>query len=59
MISVAIRHLHTYGVLSQQQLLNELNGKRSAFVCALLALLPGVEVASIRPIQVRLAEGRE
>lgn len=37
------------GELAQQDLLNELNVKRSAFVCALLAKLPEVRIRSTKP----------
>jgi hypothetical protein len=36
-------------VLSQNELLNDLNVKRSAFVCALLAQFPDVVVESLQP----------
>jgi hypothetical protein len=38
-------------------LLNELNVKRSAFVCALLARFDGVEVELDKPIVLRLNAG--
>ena len=37
MIVAAWEHLRQNGALTHQELLNELNVKRSAFVCALLA----------------------
>lgn len=46
MITVAWQQLVQRGRLSQQELLEELNVKRSAFVCALLAHFPDVEVES-------------
>lgn len=59
MINLAWAHLRTYRRLSQEQLLNELNVKRSAFVCALLARFHGVEVESDKPIILRLTAGEE
>jgi hypothetical protein len=56
-INVAWAHLRTYRRLSQDQLLNELNVKRSAFVCALLARFDGVEVELDKPIVLRLNAG--
>jgi hypothetical protein len=44
MIAAAWYRLVQRGRLSQQELLDELNVKRSAFVCALLARFPDVEV---------------
>ena len=38
------------GVVTNRDLLDELRVYRSSFVCALLAELPGVTVASTRPI---------
>jgi transcriptional regulator with XRE-family HTH domain len=49
MIAAAWQHLTQRGRLSQQELLEELNVKRSAFVCALLAHFPDVEVESGPP----------
>lgn len=46
MITAARNHLVKRGRLTQQELLEELNVKRSAFVCALLAHFPDVEVES-------------
>lgn len=45
MINRAFRALVEHGTLTHARLLGELNVKRSAAVCALLAKLPGVEVA--------------
>jgi hypothetical protein len=49
MITAAWEHLSRHHQLTQNELLNELNVKRSAFVCALLAAFPGVVVRSTRP----------
>lgn len=57
MINVAWAHLRKYRRLSHDQLLNELNVKRSAFVCALLSRFEGVEVESDKPIILRLVAG--
>ena len=56
MIQTAWNHLHAHGSLSNGYLLSNegLNVKRSSAVCALLAQLPDVEVASTRPIVLRL-----
>lgn len=48
------QHLRRTGRLSQDELLNDLNVKRSAFVCALLATFPDVEVDSVRPTVLRM-----
>ncbi len=56
MVIVAWEHLRLRHVLSQNELLNELNVKRSAFVCALLRLFPGVVVQSTRPTVLELVE---
>lgn len=52
MIQAAWDKLVESGQLSNRELLasDDLNVKRSSVVCALLALLPGVEVARVRPI---------
>ena len=55
MIETAWEHLRRHGELSQVVLLNDLNVKRSAFVCALLARFPDVVVHSNRPVVLRLA----
>lgn len=57
MINVAWAHLRKHRRLPQEQLLNELNVKRSAFVCALLARFDGVEVELDKPIVLRLNAG--
>ena len=49
MVVAAWDRLRRRGQLSQSELLDELNVKRSAFVCALLALFPDVVVRSTRP----------
>lgn len=49
MIAAAWNRLCDRGELSQQELLNELNVKRSAFVCALVAKFPEVHIRSTRP----------
>ncbi len=53
MVTVAWRRLLVRGRLSQEELLKELNVKRSAFVCALLAQFDDVEVERARPITLR------
>jgi hypothetical protein len=59
MITRAWEHLHSNGELSQVFLLNQLNVKRSAFVCALFALFPDVVVESSRPVQLQLIGARD
>lgn len=54
MIMTAWHHLRRNGRLTNEQLVNELNAKRSAFVCALLAQFPDVVVLSTRPIVLEL-----
>lgn len=49
MIVVAWEHLRRNRTLSQVELLNDLNVKRSAFVCALIAQFPDVVVEQNRP----------
>ncbi|MFV8301016.1 hypothetical protein ACNQP7_30425 [Mycolicibacterium fortuitum] len=49
MVVVAWDQLCQDGTLSQVELLNGLNVKRSAFVCALVAQFPGVVVRQDRP----------
>lgn len=55
MINVAWNHLRSSGSLTAKYLLasSGLNVKRSSAVCALLSRLPGVTVASTRPIKLR------
>ena len=55
MVIAAWQHLTEHGRLSQSELLDNLNVKRSAFVCALLAHFPGVEVGEGGNIILRLA----
>jgi hypothetical protein len=57
MIVAAWNHLRQKGELSQNELLNDLNVKRSAFVCALLAQFPDVIVRSTRPTVLQLISG--
>jgi hypothetical protein len=54
MIIAGWRHLVEHGRLSQMELLEDLNVKRSAFVCALLAHFPGVEVEEDPNVVLRL-----
>lgn len=54
MITAAWDRLRDKGELSQQELLNELNVKRSAFVCALVAKFPDVHIRSTRPTVLEL-----
>lgn len=54
MIAAAWEWLCDKGELSQQELLNELNVKRSAFVCALVAKFPEVHIRSTRPTVLEL-----
>lgn len=49
MVAAAWKRLCTRGEISQVEVLNELNVKRSAFVCALIALFPDVVVRQTRP----------
>lgn len=51
MLDVAWAALTSDGELTNRRLLHELRVHRSSFVCALLARLPGVSVASRRPIR--------
>jgi hypothetical protein len=48
-------NLRAHGRLTNARLLRQLNVKRSSAVCALLARIPGVEVAPSGPIELRLA----
>ena len=56
MIQIAWEYLTSQGRLTNRYLLADdgLNVKRSSFVCALLATLPGVTVTARRPIELRL-----
>ncbi|UAL31146.1 hypothetical protein K8W59_06655 [Nocardioides rotundus] len=57
MVDVAWRRLHERGSLTNRELLASegLNVKRSSFVCALLAQLPGIVICSHRPIALELS----
>lgn len=59
MIQIAWQRLQSRGRLTNRELLasDDLNVKRSSFVCAVLAKLPGVEVQSTRPLVLILIEG--
>jgi hypothetical protein len=54
MITRAWNELSSHRQLSQQRLLNGLNVKRSAFVCALLAMFPEVAADSADPTLLKL-----
>ncbi len=54
MIIAGWRHLTKHGRLSQVELLDDLNVKRSAFVAALLAHIPGVEIEEGPNVVLRL-----
>lgn len=58
MVEVAWKRLVERGILTNSELLdtNDLNVKRSSFVCALLALFDDVEVAGTRPITLRMRD---
>ena len=58
MLDVAWAALLGDGELTNQRLLGELRVHRSSFVCALLARLPGIRVASRRPIRLVLDPAR-
>ena len=53
MVIAGWEHLAVRRTLTQAHLLKVLNVKRSAFVCALLAQMPGIEVQSTRPVVLR------
>ncbi len=57
MLDVAWAALLGDGELTNRRLLDELRVHRSSFVCALLARLPGVRIASRRPIRLVLDPG--
>lgn len=61
MIEVAWDHLRSTGTLTAAYLVasDGLNAKRSSAVCALLAQIPGVTVASSRPIELQMDIGRD
>ncbi|MEZ0342472.1 hypothetical protein ACAG25_21125 [Mycobacterium sp. pV006] len=54
MINEAWMHLRRHGRLSQKELLDDLNVKRSAFVCALLSQFRDVAVISTQPTVLEL-----
>lgn len=56
MLNTGWRHLKANGTLTNRHLLapDGLQVRRSSAVCALLARIPGVTVASSRPIELRL-----
>ena len=56
MINAGWQHLEKHGRLSQAELLDDLNVKRSAFVCGLLARFPGVEVGDEENIVLHFGE---
>lgn len=58
MIEVGWQRLCAKGSLSHVELLNDLNVKRSAFVCALLAQFPDVSVLQTQPTILELVGGR-
>ena len=60
MLQIAWDYLAAHGSLTNRYLLDRegLNVKRSSFVCALLARLPGVLVASTKPITLTLESAR-
>jgi hypothetical protein len=59
MIEVGWKRLCARGSMIQDELLNYLNVKRSAFVCALLAQFPDISVAQTRPTILELVGTRE
>lgn len=54
MFQAAWDELAAAGELTNRRLLDDLNVKRSSAVCAILSRLPGVSVASTRPIRLVL-----
>ncbi len=58
MIVRAWQHLRSRGELTQDELLNDLNVKRSAFVCALLAQFEDVVVKSARTTTLQFVDDR-
>ncbi|WP_231743610.1 hypothetical protein [Mycobacterium sp. GA-2829] len=58
MIEVGWKQLCDIGSLSHVELLNDLNVKRSAFVCALLAQFPDVSVVQTQPTILELVGRR-
>jgi hypothetical protein len=59
MIVAAWSHLRRNGRLTQDELLNELNVKRSAFVCALLSQFRDVSIGSSRPTVLEMVRASE
>lgn len=59
MIVTAWDHLKQHGSLTQRQLVDELNVKRSAFICALLSRLPEVEYDSVPRVELRLVRDKD
>jgi hypothetical protein len=57
MLNDAWAHLRERGELTNTVLLKGLRIMRSSAVCAMFARIPGVQVASRRPITLRLANG--
>lgn len=58
MFNLAWDYLRTHGALTNGTLLNHLRVHRSSAVCAVLARVPGVEVAAGRTITLRLSSAR-
>lgn len=58
MVMRAWEHLRTHGQLTQPELLEVLAVKRSAFVCALIAAFPDVDVEGVRPTKLRFTPVR-
>ncbi|GLC10036.1 hypothetical protein Mkiyose1665_44720 [Mycobacterium kiyosense] len=58
MVVGAWEHLCAHGELTQDELLNDLNVKRSAFVCALLAQFEDVMVESAPATTLQLIRGQ-
>lgn len=56
MIMAAWKHLQRHGSLTQKYLVDDLNVKRSAFICALLSRLPNVEHSTDTPVTLRLIQ---
>ena len=56
MIQAAWDHLQRHGELTNTQLLDDLNVKRSSAVCAILSELPEVQVTSTEPITLTLVD---
>jgi hypothetical protein len=60
MLALAWEYLLAHGTLTNRHLLaaDGLNVKRSSAVCAVLARLPGIAVASTRPVTLEVAGQR-